>query len=67
MADQSLRQKRLWKLSASHIQATKHDCWHQINKLPTEHAKRFRYSPRKGTWTEDEIQLKIEETVQYLN
>lgn len=63
MADKSLRQKKLWKLSASHVQATQRDCWHVINQVPTERAKRFRYSPRKGTWTEDEILIKMEKQV----
>nr|XP_026694351.1 eukaryotic elongation factor 2 kinase isoform X4 [Ciona intestinalis] len=60
ITNQNQRQKRMWKLSASHITATKRDGWKNINSLPTERAKRFRYSPRKGTWTEDEIQLKVE-------
>uniref|UniRef100_H2YDU5 Alpha-type protein kinase domain-containing protein n=1 Tax=Ciona savignyi TaxID=51511 RepID=H2YDU5_CIOSA len=58
--NQTQRQKRMWKLSASHITATKRDGWKEINSIPTERAKRYRYSPRKGIWTEDEIQLKIE-------
>ncbi|XP_076804356.1 eukaryotic elongation factor 2 kinase-like isoform X2 [Clavelina lepadiformis] len=58
--DSGQRQKRMWKLSASHVRATQRDIWQEINALPTERAKRYRYSPRKGTWTEDEIQMKIE-------
>ena len=61
--DKSQRHRRLWQLSVSHLQAAKHDCWKEINELPTEQAKRFRYNSKRGIWTEDEIQIKIEKQV----
>nr|CAB3240932.1 eukaryotic elongation factor 2 kinase [Phallusia mammillata] len=59
--DEKQRHKRMWKLSATHIRATKQDSWQEINSKPTEHARRYRYSPRKAVWTEDTIQIKVEE------
>jgi len=53
----------MWKLSASRVRATQQDTWHELNLVPTEIAKRYRYSPRKGVWTEDEVKIKVEEKV----
>jgi len=55
------RSKRLWKISASHARLTHNDKWFEINQRPTERCKRYRYSPRKGVWTEDIILIKIQE------
>lgn len=57
------RSKRLWKISASHARLTHNDKWFEINQRPTERCKRYRYSPRKGVWTEDIILIKIQEKV----
>lgn len=60
MNDFHSKQKRMWKLSAFHARMTQSDHWKEINTLSTERAKRYRYSPRKGIWTEDIIQIKIQ-------
>lgn len=53
----------MWKLSATKARLSRKESWLEINSLETVTAKRFRYSPRKGIWTEDEIQIKIEKQV----
>jgi len=55
------RSKRLWKISANHARLTHNDKWFEINQRPTERCRRYRYSPRKGLWTEDIILIKIQE------
>ena len=61
--DRKQRQRKMWKLSATKARISRKESWIEINALPTVTAKRFRYSPRKGIWTEDEIQIKIETRV----
>nr|XP_039268427.1 eukaryotic elongation factor 2 kinase-like isoform X2 [Styela clava] len=61
LSQPNMRGKRMWKLSASHARATARDLWSAINNLPVEKVHRYRYSPRKGIWTEDDIEIKMEE------
>lgn len=63
MSNPVARGKRMWKLSANHARSTQRDIWASVNNLPVEKVKRYRYSPRKGIWTEDEIEIKIEQEV----
>lgn len=63
MSNPAMRGKKMWKLSANHARATHREQWAAVNNLKVERARRYRYSPRKGTWCEDEIEIKIEKEV----